>query len=132
MAKTNGKKLSEQTEQNLEALVREESLVQSGLEINRSPINPRNNAKQLYALEEQTSPSALGVNEEEKKVSIKKVILGDRILLRNLILMMILFSASSFSYYLISYQLKYLKGDIFVNVIVSALSEMAGYLISGK
>ncbi len=38
---------------------------------------------------------------------------------------------ASFTYYLTYFLLKYLKGDIFLNCIVAAMSEMIGYLISG-
>ncbi len=45
--------------------------------------------------------------------------------------MAICWFAASFCYYLISYELKYIKGDLFVNGIVSALSEIAAYALSG-
>jgi len=45
--------------------------------------------------------------------------------------MVTVFGIASFTYYLISYQLKYLKGDFFVNGLVSGGSEILGYLTSG-
>lgn len=39
--------------------------------------------------------------------------------------------ASAFDYYLINFQLKYIEGDIYTNTIVSSISEVAAYLISG-
>lgn len=39
--------------------------------------------------------------------------------------------SASFGYYLIGYQLKYVKGDFWINNIVSAVSEVIAYLISG-
>lgn len=39
--------------------------------------------------------------------------------------------ASSFSYYLISFQLKYISGDFFVNTAVSSLTEAPAYLLGG-
>jgi hypothetical protein len=39
--------------------------------------------------------------------------------------------ASSFCYYLISYQLKYIQGDIYLNGIVSGLSEVMAYIYGG-
>ena len=38
---------------------------------------------------------------------------------------------ASFGHYLISYQLKYIRGNIFINGIVSSVSECAGYLLAG-
>ncbi len=38
---------------------------------------------------------------------------------------------ASFSYYLTYFFLKYLEGDVFTNAIVTALSEMTGYLLTG-
>lgn len=49
----------------------------------------------------------------------------------NLVLMAFMWVASSFSYYLISFQLKYIEGDFFVNTAVSSLTEAPAYLISG-
>ena len=39
--------------------------------------------------------------------------------------------ASSFCYYLIGYQLKYVEGDIFINNITSSFSEIIAYALSG-
>ena len=36
-----------------------------------------------------------------------------------------------FCYHLIFYQLKYLKGDVYVNNVVSSLSEIVAFLFSG-
>ena len=38
---------------------------------------------------------------------------------------------SAFDYYLINFQLKYIRGDIYVNTIVSSVSEVTAYLVSG-
>ncbi len=38
---------------------------------------------------------------------------------------------ASFTYFLVYFLLKYLKGDVFLNSIVAALSDMAGYMVSG-
>ena len=45
--------------------------------------------------------------------------------------MAIIWLCGSFCYYLISYQLKYIEGDIFLNSIVSSISEIIAYIISG-
>mmetsp|Transcript_16487 Transcript_16487/g.27996 ORF Transcript_16487/g.27996 Transcript_16487/m.27996 type:complete len:168 (+) Transcript_16487:1162-1665(+) len=45
--------------------------------------------------------------------------------------MVVVWVSASFGYYLISYQLKYIKGDIFINGIISSSSEILAYLVSG-
>ena len=39
--------------------------------------------------------------------------------------------SASFGYYLIGYQLKYIKGDLYVNAVITSSSEIAAYLVSG-
>jgi hypothetical protein len=46
-------------------------------------------------------------------------------------LLLFLWVASAFNYYLINFQLKYIDGDIYTNTIVSSVSEVTAYLISG-
>ena len=46
-------------------------------------------------------------------------------------MLLFLWIVASFDYFLINFQLKYIKGDIYVNSIVSSVSEIAAYLISG-
>jgi Na+/melibiose symporter-like transporter len=46
-------------------------------------------------------------------------------------LLLFLWVASAFNYYLINFQLKYINGDIYTNTIVSSVSEVTAYLISG-
>ena len=50
----------------------------------------------------------------------------------NLLLYIMTWICASFTFYLTYFLLKYLKGDVYLNCVVAALSEMAGYLISGK
>ena len=38
---------------------------------------------------------------------------------------------SSFDYYLIGYELKYIRGDIYVNSMISSLSECLAYIFAG-
>jgi hypothetical protein len=45
--------------------------------------------------------------------------------------MVVIWISASFGYYLISYQIKYFKGDLYVNGIVSSSSEIVAYLLSG-
>jgi hypothetical protein len=60
-----------------------------------------------------------------------KIIKSDRSIIRNMVVMITLWIGASFCYYLISYQLKYIKGDLFTNGIVSSISECFAYAISG-
>ena len=45
--------------------------------------------------------------------------------------MVMIWLSASFGYYLISYQLKYIRGDIYLNGIVSSTSELFAYGLSG-
>ena len=49
----------------------------------------------------------------------------------NLAIMIYIWSSISFTYYLASFQLKYLPGDIFDNSIASAFAQSLGIIISG-
>ena len=49
----------------------------------------------------------------------------------NIIMMNIAWSASSFTYYMVGFYIKYIPGDIYKNVIISCLSESFACLISG-
>lgn len=49
----------------------------------------------------------------------------------NLIAMILVWLSASFCFYLISYQLKYIKGDMFTNGIVSSVSEIMAVTSSG-
>lgn len=68
---------------------------------------------------------------EAKADSPKAIILGDRSILVNVICMCLVWLSSSFCYYMISYQLKYLEGSIWVNSMVSSSSEIVAYATSG-
>lgn len=45
--------------------------------------------------------------------------------------LLFLWCATVFDYYLINFQLKYIEGDIYTNTIVSSVSEVCAYLLSG-
>ena len=49
----------------------------------------------------------------------------------NLLLLIVLWMTTAFSYYLIAFQLKYLGGSIYINAIITASSEIAGKLSGG-
>lgn len=46
-------------------------------------------------------------------------------------MMAILWLSASFGYYLISYQLKYIEGDLYLNGIISGVSEDIAYILAG-
>jgi MFS-type transporter involved in bile tolerance (Atg22 family) len=48
-----------------------------------------------------------------------------------LIILIFLWVATAFNYYLINFQLKYIDGDIYANSIVSSVSEVIAYLVCG-
>jgi len=49
----------------------------------------------------------------------------------NLFGMIMVWLSASFCYYLISYQLKYIKGNLYINGLVSSSSEICAYALSG-
>jgi len=51
--------------------------------------------------------------------------------LLNLIIMTILWTVSSFDYYMINFQLKYIQGNVFLNSGFSSLSECIAYAVGG-
>lgn len=52
-------------------------------------------------------------------------------MLINLMVLLFLWVVSAFDYYLINFQLKYIDGDIYLNTIVSSVSEVTAYIVSG-
>ena len=83
------------------------------------------------------SPSRLGAQDqnstvvEEKIDASIKTLIKDRSMLINVVCLLFLWIASTFDYYLINFQLKYIDGDIYTNTIVSSVSEVTAYLVSG-
>ena len=90
--------------------------------------------KDFSSLTEAQKERVLIANQESKDKQLDgslKDLVRIRKHLINLILMIWMWVASSFSFYLISFQIKYIKGDVFVNTIVSASTEILGFLVSG-
>lgn len=94
--------------------------------------NGEKNLSKIHALLNVTDEQDMGVNTasarspgssvaqaEVKEKSPIKIVLEDRQMLRNLIGMVMLWTSASFGYYLIASQLKYIKGDFFVNNVTS-------------
>lgn len=59
----------------------------------------------------------------EKKFEFNEL-LNNKVHYKNLIIMNIAWSSTSFGYYLISYYLKYIPGDIYTNIILASLADM--------
>ena len=55
----------------------------------------------------------------------------NKVYLSNLLIFVVLWIVGTFNYYLIYFQIKYMKGDVFINTIASSGSEMASYVLSG-
>jgi hypothetical protein len=49
----------------------------------------------------------------------------------NIAIMLLLWLTACFNYYMLSFLLKYLPGNIYVNGLMSSSSEITGYLVSG-
>ncbi|CDW83769.1 solute carrier family member 5 [Stylonychia lemnae] len=93
------------------------------------------NQMQSYSTkDDQVEPLILKVEEikEEQQLngSLKDLIKIRRHMI-NLIIMVTIWIGSSFNYYLINFQLKYIKGDFFVNTITASLTEVPAYILSG-
>ena len=71
------------------------------------------------------------VREEVKMTGSIKDIIKVRRHLVNLIIMVVVWIASSFDYYLLNFQMKNIKGNIFLNTFASAISELPAIIISG-
>jgi hypothetical protein len=71
------------------------------------------------------------IKEEQQLDGGLKDLIKIRKHLINLSLMAYMWVASSFDYYLINFQLKYIKGDFFINTITTSLCEVPAVIISG-
>jgi len=56
---------------------------------------------------------------------------SNKVIFLNLVLMVILWSVSSLDYYLITFFMKYIPGNLYVNTSVSTISELVAYVFSG-
>ena len=72
-----------------------------------------------------------GIVAYTKDKSQFQIICQDNTILVNLICMTMVWVSASFCYYLISFQLKYIQGDIWINSIVSSSSECVAFALSG-
>ena len=58
-------------------------------------------------------------------------LLKDRIYRVNLIIMILSWSASSFCFYIIGFYIKYIPGDIFVNMITTCIADVISSIVAG-
>jgi len=56
---------------------------------------------------------------------------SDKVIFGNLCLMAVMWSVASMNYYVISFFLKYIPGNIYVNTSISSISEIVAYICSG-
>lgn len=63
--------------------------------------------------------------------SICSQITGDFTIMLNLACLSVIWLSVSFCYYLIAYQLKYIKGDLYINAIASSASEVVADALAG-
>lgn len=73
-------------------------------------------------------PTVISVTSNRKE---KINFCSNKVILLNLIIMIILWSVTSLNYYLITYYMKYVPGNIFVNTSISTISELLAYASSG-
>ena len=59
-----------------------------------------------------------------------KIIVSSKEYLVNVICMTIIWISGSFCYYLIAYELKYIRGNMYINGLISSFSELAGNIVS--
>jgi len=70
-------------------------------------------------------------NTKEPRISPIKQILGTRHILLNTISMSLVWIGASFGYYLIAYQMKYIKGSFWINMISASIAQMLAFLLAG-
>ena len=49
----------------------------------------------------------------------------------NLIILVVIWTVSSFDWFLVNFELKYIKGNIFLNTVIASLSEIPAHILSG-
>ncbi|CDW81726.1 solute carrier family member 5 [Stylonychia lemnae] len=82
------------------------------------------------------SPTSVGaasnVAQKEKAPSgAIKELFQNRVYRTNLLVLLVLWVVASSDYFLINFQMKYIEGDIYTNTIVSSISEIISYLVTG-
>lgn len=72
-------------------------------------------------------------NEMDNEVQISglRALLRNRVLCVNLLIMIVLWTVTSFDYYMINFQLQFIQGNIFNNTMLSSISEISAYMLAG-
>jgi len=60
-----------------------------------------------------------------------KDIMQDPVYRTNLIIMVLSWSASSFCFYILSFYLKYIPGDIYINTIIVSVADLISSIVTG-
>ena len=84
--------------------------------------------RQRKAIEEQETEVDLSTGQNEFSVVTA---LKDSTIFINFIVVLVCFSVVSFNYYMISFYLKYVGGNIFINTLSSTVSECIGNFAAG-
>ena len=84
--------------------------------------------RERKAIEEQETDIDMSTGQSEFSVITA---LKDSTILTNFIVVLICFSVVSFNYYMISFYLKYVGGNIFINTLSSTISECIGNFAAG-
>ena len=84
--------------------------------------------RQRKAIEEQETEVDLSTGQSEFSVVTA---LKDSTIFINFIVVLVCFSVVSFNYYMISFYLKYVGGNIFINTLSSTVSECIGNFAAG-
>ena len=84
--------------------------------------------RQRKAIEEQETEVDLSTGQSEFSVVTA---LKDSTIFINFIVVLVCFSVVSFNYYMISFYLKYVGGNIFINTLSSTISECIGNFAAG-
>ena len=64
-------------------------------------------------------------------MTIKEEILSNKVYMLNIACMCLVWTSGSFGYYLIGYELKYIRGNKYINGIISSSSEVVAFVLAG-
>ena len=90
-----------------------------------------NKSQVRTALEQHETVSSLENSQNKTEEFSILTALKDKTILTNFIIVMICFPLVSFNYYLVTFYLKYVGGNIFINTLASIFSECIGNFVSG-
>ena len=79
---------------------------------------------------EGASPTSSMVNQEKAKGSLKQLV-GNKTLLKNLIILSIQMVCCSFNFYMFGFLMKYIKGSVYINTISGAIADIIATIASG-